>query len=95
MKPQIALGLTFNWGAFMGYSAVTDEMNLAIQLPLYVSCVMWTVLYDTIYAKQDLADDLKLGLNTSANNRWDYLLNSQKAGRLQISCTILRNHIYF
>ena len=69
MKPQIALGLTFNWGAFMGYSAVTDEMNLAIQLPLYVSCVMWTVLYDTIYAKQDLADDLKLGLNTSANNR--------------------------
>ena len=69
MNPQIALGLTFNWGAFMGYSAVTDEMNLAIQLPLYVSCVMWTVLYDTIYAKQDLADDLKLGLNTSANNR--------------------------
>ena len=53
----------------MGYSAVTDEINLAIQLPLYISCVMWTVLYDTIYAKQDLADDLKLGLNTSANNR--------------------------
>jgi len=67
IKPQIALGLTFNWGALMGYSAITDEINLAIQLPLYFGCVAWTVLYDTIYARQDLKDDLKLKLNTSAN----------------------------
>ena len=53
----------------MGYSAVTDQMNLAVQLPLYLACVSWTILYDTVYAQQDLADDLKLGLNTSADVR--------------------------
>ena len=69
LRPQVALGLTFNWGAMMGYSAVTDQMNLAVQLPLYLACVSWTILYDTVYAQQDLADDLKLGLNTSADVR--------------------------
>ena len=75
IKPQVALGLTFNWGAFMGYSAVTDGMNLAVQLPLYISCVTWTILYDTIYARQDLEDDRKLNLNTSADFRYVLISN--------------------
>lgn len=69
MRPQLALGLTFNWGAMMGYTAATGSMNLAVQLPLYLSMVSWTIFYDTIYAKQDLEDDRKLGLNTSADFR--------------------------
>ena len=53
----------------MGYTVATGTMNLAVQLPLYLSMVSWTVLYDTVYAKQDLEDDRKLGLNTSADFR--------------------------
>lgn len=68
-KPQVALGLTFNWGALMGYSAMTDEINLKIQLPLYLACVCWTIGYDTVYALQDLRDDQKLGLNSMADFR--------------------------
>jgi len=67
LRPQVALGLTFNWGAMMGYTAATGSMNLAVQVPLYLSMVSWTIFYDTIYAKQDLEDDRKLGLNTSAD----------------------------
>ena len=68
-KPQVALGLTFNWGALMGYSAVTGEMNLAVQLPIYAASFFWTMAYDTAYAFQDIDDDKKLGLNTSADFR--------------------------
>ena len=69
LRPQVFLGLTFNWGAMMGYTAASGSLNLAVQLPLYLSMVSWTVFYDTIYAKQDLEDDRKLGLNTSADFR--------------------------
>ena len=63
------MGLTFNWGVWMGYAAVTDSINLWIQLPLYLASVFWTLTYDTVYALQDLQDDKKLGLNTSADFR--------------------------
>ena len=52
LRPQLFLGLTFNWGAMMGYSAVTDNIDLAVQIPLYLGCVAWTVMYDTVYALQ-------------------------------------------
>jgi 4-hydroxybenzoate polyprenyltransferase len=53
LRPQLFLGLTFNWGAMMGYSAVTDNIDLAVQIPLYLGCVAWTVMYDTVYALQE------------------------------------------
>ena len=53
----------------MGYSAVTGEMNLAVQLPIYAASFFWTMAYDTAYAFQDIDDDKKLGLNTSADFR--------------------------
>ena len=37
----------------MGYSAVTDNIDLAVQIPLYLGCVAWTVMYDTVYALQE------------------------------------------
>lgn len=63
--PQFALGLAFNWGALVGWSAVTGAINLPAIL-LYCGSVLWTVGYDTIYAHQDKEDDLLLGLKSTA-----------------------------
>ena len=48
--PQVVLALTFNIGAIMGYVAVTNTFNWTIVAPLYASCFMWTIYYDTVYA---------------------------------------------
>lgn len=50
--PQLILGMTFNWGALLGWSAVQGSCDWLICLPLYISGVCWTLLYDTIYAHQ-------------------------------------------
>ena len=50
--PQFILGLTFNWGALLGWSAVQGYCNLSVCLPLYAAGVAWTLVYDTIYAHQ-------------------------------------------
>ncbi|MEO1720559.1 MAG: 4-hydroxybenzoate octaprenyltransferase [Pseudomonadota bacterium] len=63
--PQIVLGATFNWGALVGYAAVTGTLDWAPVL-LYVGAIAWTVGYDTIYAHQDTDDDAMLGLKSSA-----------------------------
>ncbi|KAK3039499.1 hypothetical protein RJ639_028081, partial [Escallonia herrerae] len=59
--PQAYLGLTFNWGALLGWAAVKGNLDPAVVLPLYLSGVFWTLVYDTIYAHQDKEDDLKVG----------------------------------
>nr|XP_044999578.1 4-hydroxybenzoate polyprenyltransferase, mitochondrial [Jaculus jaculus] len=64
--PQLALGLTFNWGALLGWSAVKGSCDLSVCLPLYFSGVMWTLIYDTIYAHQDKKDDALIGLKSTA-----------------------------
>jgi 4-hydroxybenzoate polyprenyltransferase len=63
--PQIALGLAFNWGALVGWSAVTGSLALPALL-LYCGSVLWTIGYDTIYAHQDKEDDLMVGLKSTA-----------------------------
>ncbi|GHF30214.1 4-hydroxybenzoate octaprenyltransferase [Kordiimonas sediminis] len=63
--PQAWLGLTFNWGALVGYAAVTGELTLA-PIVLYVGGIFWTLGYDTIYAHQDTDDDLMIGVKSSA-----------------------------
>ncbi|KAG8378912.1 hypothetical protein BUALT_Bualt07G0034000 [Buddleja alternifolia] len=64
--PQAYLGLTFNWGALLGWAAVKGSLDPAIVLPLYASGVFWTLVYDTIYAHQDKEDDLKVGVKSTA-----------------------------
>nr|XP_023657019.1 4-hydroxybenzoate polyprenyltransferase, mitochondrial [Paramormyrops kingsleyae]XP_023657028.1 4-hydroxybenzoate polyprenyltransferase, mitochondrial [Paramormyrops kingsleyae]XP_023657036.1 4-hydroxybenzoate polyprenyltransferase, mitochondrial [Paramormyrops kingsleyae] len=64
--PQLMLGLTFNWGALLGWSAVTGSCDWSVCLPLYFSGVMWTLIYDTIYAHQDKADDVLVGVKSTA-----------------------------
>lgn len=63
--PQFWLGLTFNWGALLGWSAVRGELSLAPWF-LYIAGVFWTLGYDTIYAHQDKEDDLFVGVKSSA-----------------------------
>uniref|UniRef100_A0A1A8C542 4-hydroxybenzoate polyprenyltransferase, mitochondrial n=1 Tax=Nothobranchius kadleci TaxID=1051664 RepID=A0A1A8C542_NOTKA len=64
--PQLVLGLTFNWGALLGWSAVKGSCDWSVCLPLYLSGVMWTLIYDTIYAHQDKEDDMKVGVKSTA-----------------------------
>jgi 4-hydroxybenzoate polyprenyltransferase len=52
--PQAFLGLTFNWGALMGYAAVLGQSDWSLTLPMYLAGVSWTLFYDTIYAIQVL-----------------------------------------
>jgi len=63
--PQLILGLAFNWGALVGWSAVMGSVGLPALL-LYAGSVLWTIGYDTIYAHQDREDDLMLGLRSTA-----------------------------
>lgn len=48
----MALGLAFNWGILLGWSATVGYVDWAIALPLYVGGSLWTIAYDTIYAHQ-------------------------------------------
>ena len=67
--PQLFLGLTFNWGALMGWTAVTGAFSPAAMVPavaLYVAGIFWTLGYDTIYAHQDKADDVLIGVKSTA-----------------------------
>jgi 4-hydroxybenzoate polyprenyltransferase len=63
--PQVFLGLNFNWGALIGWTAVTGALAWP-PLLLYVGGVFWTVGYDTIYAHQDKEDDVRIGVKSSA-----------------------------
>jgi 4-hydroxybenzoate polyprenyltransferase len=63
--PQLFLGLVFNWGAFMGWVAVRGQIELPAIL-LYIGGVCWTLGYDTIYAHQDKADDVRIGVRSTA-----------------------------
>lgn len=63
--PQLVLGLTFKWGALVGWTAVRGRLEWPAAL-LYAGCVLWTIGYDTIYAHQDKEDDLAMGLKSTA-----------------------------
>jgi 4-hydroxybenzoate polyprenyltransferase len=63
--PQAWLGLTFNWGALMGFAAASGDVGWPA-LFLYSGGVFWTLGYDTIYAVQDLEDDALAGVKSSA-----------------------------
>jgi 4-hydroxybenzoate polyprenyltransferase len=69
--PQIWLGLTFNWGALLGFAAAGGAPGARLDLAapallLYAAGGLWTLGYDTIYAVQDLEDDALAGVRSSA-----------------------------
>jgi 4-hydroxybenzoate polyprenyl transferase, proteobacterial len=63
--PQAWLGLTFNWGALVGWAAVRGDLDAA-PLLLYGAGILWTLGYDTIYAHQDKDDDALIGVKSTA-----------------------------
>jgi 4-hydroxybenzoate polyprenyltransferase len=63
--PQAWLGLTFNWGALLGFAAQTGRIDAA-DVMLYAGLFFWTLGYDTIYAHQDKDDDALIGVKSTA-----------------------------
>jgi len=63
--PQLFLGLTFNWGIIMAWSAMNNTINIDILL-LYLSAIFWTLGYDTIYGAQDMFEDEIIGLKSTS-----------------------------
>ena len=63
--PQLILGLIYNWGVFIAWIASGSGYSFKTILILYLSTVLWTIVYDTIYATQDENDDRKLNLYSS------------------------------
>jgi 4-hydroxybenzoate polyprenyltransferase len=63
--PQAWLGLTFNWGALVGFAAQTGKIDASDGL-LYAGLFFWTLGYDTIYALQDKDDDALIGVKSTA-----------------------------
>lgn len=63
--PQAILGLTFNWGALLGWTAVRGSLDWPA-VALYAACFFWTMGYDTIYAHQDKEDDILIGVKSTA-----------------------------
>ncbi|KAJ2984358.1 hypothetical protein NQ176_g13 [Zarea fungicola] len=69
--PQFVLGLTFSWGAIMGFPALgidllSNHAALTAATCLYTSNIAWTILYDMIYAHMDIKDDAKAGIKSIA-----------------------------
>ncbi|MDD9716723.1 4-hydroxybenzoate octaprenyltransferase [Dinoroseobacter sp. PD6] len=64
--PQIFLGLAFNWGALLAWTAETGTLLDAPSVLLYVAGIAWTLFYDTIYAHQDTEDDALIGVKSTA-----------------------------
>ncbi len=63
--PQAWLGITFNWGALLGFTAVAGGLDWE-PLALYIGALFWTLGYDTIYAHQDKEDDALVGVKSTA-----------------------------
>ncbi len=63
--PQLFLGITFNYGLILGWTAVNNQINL-IPIIFYFGAIFWTLGYDTIYGYQDIKDDEIIGLKSTS-----------------------------
>ena len=80
--PQVFLGLAFNWGALLAWTAHSGSLGWPAVL-LYLAGIAWTLFYDTIYAHQDTEDDALIGVKSTARlfgaDTPDWLLKFQIA----------------
>jgi len=63
--PQVFLGIAFNWGALLAWTAHTGSLGWPAVV-LYLGGIAWTLFYDTIYAHQDAEDDALIGVKSTA-----------------------------
>ncbi len=63
--PQLFLGITFNWGIIMAWTAMNIDLSKEIFI-LYLSAIFWTLGYDTIYGAQDMSEDEIIGLKSTS-----------------------------
>ncbi len=63
--PQLFLGITFNYGLILGWTAIKDQIDY-IPFVLYFGAIFWTLGYDTIYGYQDIKDDEIIGLKSTS-----------------------------
>ena len=63
--PQLFLGITFNYGLILGWTAVNNQISL-IPILFYSGAIFWTLGYDTIYGYQDIKDDEIIGLKSTS-----------------------------
>jgi 4-hydroxybenzoate polyprenyltransferase len=63
--PQVFLGIAFNWGALLAWTAHTGSLGWPAVF-LYLGGIAWTLFYDTIYAHQDTEDDALIGIKSTA-----------------------------
>lgn len=63
--PQLVLGLAFAWGIPMAFATLHQPLSWSCWY-LFIVAVLWSVMYDTLYAMADRADDLKIGVHSTA-----------------------------
>jgi 4-hydroxybenzoate polyprenyl transferase len=75
--PQFFLGITFGSGTIISFSLVSSDFSLSL-LILFIGTVLWIISFDTIYAFEDIVDDLKIGINSTPILWGDQALNISK-----------------
>ena len=86
VAPQLILGLAFSWGIPMVFAATNTAFSLAFYL-LWLAAALWIILYDTFYAMVDQADDVRLGVYSTAILFGSYI--KLVVGLLQITVLLL------
>ena len=63
--PQLFLGITFNYGLVLGWTAIKGQIDI-VPVLFYLGAIFWTLGYDTIYGFQDIKDDEIIGLKSTS-----------------------------
>ena len=63
--PQAVLGIAFGWGTIMAWTASRGVIENTAWLT-FAATICWAIAYDTIYALQDMDDDRRIGVKSSA-----------------------------
>jgi len=84
--PQAVLGVAFGWGVVMAWAAARGTLEPQAWL-LFAGTVAWAIAYDTVYAMQDLADDQRIGIRSSAIlfGQWTWLAVAVSFGLMMLS----------
>ena len=73
--PQVVLGAAFGWAVPMAFMAVTESLP-PVTWVVFTATLLWALIYDTQYAMVDRADDIKIGMKSTAIlfGRYDLLI---------------------